>query len=346
MTLMGALNLLRAIPAWLSLKQLGGILRSGMRTAAVWAAAGHYLGITMMKRQILEKPSRARAMRVFPVLDPLPDIVRGLNEFQPGMLNGYASAIALLAREQEAGRLNIHPVLIMTSSESIPMEERLRIARAFGGLVRDNYGCSEFVSAAYGCAHGWLHVHADWVILEPVDDDFRPVPPGETSKTVLLTNLANRVQPVLRYNLGDRITVRPDPCPCGSPFPAFQVEGRTDDVLHFRDDSGRLVPVLPLALWSVMKETPGLQRFQAIQTGERQLTIRMQAEAGAEQAVWADLRLRVCAFLVRQRLPDLDLVRSNEAPRRDPRSGKYRHVWSEVKVPAVLQAVELAGISV
>jgi len=345
MTLMGALNLLRSIPAWLTMKQLGGILRRGMRTAAVWAAGGHYLGITMMKRQILEKPSRARAMRVFPVLDPLPEIVKGLNEFQPAMLNGYASAIALLAQEQEAGRLDIHPVLTMTSSETLSMEERERVARAFGGLVRDNYGCSEFVSAAYGCAHGWLHVHADWVILEPVDEDFQPVPAGETSKTVLLTNLSNRVQPVLRYNLGDRITVRPDPCPCGSPFPAIRVEGRTDEILRFRAEDGSLVPILPLALWSVMKETPGLHRFQAIQTGERQLTIRMEAEAGTEQAVWAELLIRVGAFLARQRLFGLDLALDAEPPRRDPRSGKYRHVWSEVKAPQPLPAgaVELAG---
>jgi len=333
MNLMGALNILRSVPAWLSMKDLGSILKSGMRTAAVWATGGHYLGITMMKRQILEKPSRERAMRVFPVLDPLPEIVDGLNEFQPAMLNGYASAIALLAHEQEAGRLDIHPVLTMTSSESLAIEERERIARVFGGKVRDNYGCSEFVSAAYGCAEGWLHVHADWVILEPVDEQLQPVRPGETSRTVLLTNLSNRVQPILRYNLGDRITMRPDACPCGSPFPAIRVEGRTDEILRFRAEDGSLVPVLPLALWSVLKETPGLHRFQVIQTGERRLKIRLEAGEGETQAVWRRVQERLGAFLTYQYLPGILLELAGEPPRRDPRSGKYRHVWSEVAAP-------------
>jgi phenylacetate-coenzyme A ligase PaaK-like adenylate-forming protein len=186
-------------------------------------------------------------------------------------------------------------------------------------------------------------VHADWVILEPVDEDFRPVPPGETSKTVLLTNLSNRVQPVLRYNLGDRITVRPDPCPCGSPFPAIQVEGRTDEILRFRAADGSLVPILPLALWSVMKETPGLHRFQAIQTGECQLTIRMETGAGETQAVWGQLQNRVGAFLARQHLPGVEISLAAEPPRRDPRSGKYRHVWSEVKAGQVQAPVEVSG---
>jgi phenylacetate-coenzyme A ligase PaaK-like adenylate-forming protein len=231
--------------------------------------------------------------------------------------------------------LNIHPVLTMTSSESLAMEERERIARVFGGKVRDNYGCSEFVAAAYGCAEGWLHVHADWVILEPVDEQLQPVHPGETSRTVLLTNLSNRVQPILRYNLGDRITVRPDACPCGSPFPAIRVEGRTDEILRFRSEDGSLIPVLPLALWSVLKETPGLHRFQAIQTGERRLTIRLEANGGETQAAWARVQERLGAFLTRQNLAGLVLELAGEPPMRDPRSGKYRHVWSETDVRAL-----------
>jgi phenylacetate-coenzyme A ligase PaaK-like adenylate-forming protein len=195
--------------------------------------------------------------------------------------------------------------------------------------VRDNYGCSEFVAAACGCAEGWLHVHSDWVILEPVDAEFQPVRPGDTSHTVLLTNLINRVQPILRYNLGDRITVRPDACPCGSPFPAIQVDGRTDDVLRFRAADSSLVPVLPLALWSVIKETPGLHRFQAIQTGERALTLRIETDEGELHATWERIQKRLVAFLAHQNLPGIELKLSSELPKRDLRSGKYRHVWTD-----------------
>ena len=61
-------------------------------------------------------------------------------------------------------------------------------------------------------ARGSMHLNADWVILEPVDRAYRPVPPGVMSHTVLLTNLANRVQPIIRYDLGDSVVIEPDPC--------------------------------------------------------------------------------------------------------------------------------------
>jgi phenylacetate-coenzyme A ligase PaaK-like adenylate-forming protein len=70
--------------------------------------------------------------------------------------------------------------------------------------VRDQYGVSEFVLAAFGCGERWPHVNADWVVLEPVDEHHRPVPPGRTSATVLMTNLAGGVPPIIRYDLGGR----------------------------------------------------------------------------------------------------------------------------------------------
>ncbi len=330
MALMGALNILRAMPAWINGRQLMQIIGAGMKTAAVWAAGGHYLGITMMKRQILEKPARARAMKVFSVLSPLSEIVSGLNEFQPAMLNGYATAISLLAQEQEAGRLHIHPVLVMTSSESLAPEERQRIRQVFGCTIADNYGCSEFVAIAAGCRQGWLHTNADWVILEPVDEQMNPVQPGQVSHSVLLTNLANHVQPIIRYNLGDRILVRPEPCPCGSPFPAIRVEGRTDEVLRLAAANGARLPVLPLAIWAVVKQVPGVQRFQVVQTGPAALSVRLEPCAGVDRAeTWARVKESLQRFLEAQGLANVEARLAEELPSRDARSGKFRHVWAE-----------------
>ncbi len=332
MNLVGALNILRAMPAWINGKQLMRIIGAGMKTAAVWATGGHYLGITMMKRQILQKPARARSMRIFSVLSPLAEIVDGLNAFQPAMLNGYATAISLLAQEQEAGRLHIHPVLVMTSSESLASEDRERIRRAFGCTIADNYGCSEFVAIGAGCKHGWLHVNADWVILEPVDEHLNPVPPGQPSSSVLLTNLINHVQPILRYNLGDRITLRPEPCPCGNPFPAIRVEGRTDEILRMRGANDELVPVLPLALWATIKQSHAVQRFQVIQTGQDSLKIRLEPQPGIScQDAWDDVQAQVRPYLAGLNLARVRLELAEEPPMRDARSGKFRHVWSDLQ---------------
>ena len=48
-------------------------------------------------------------------------------------------------------------------------------------------------------------MNADWVLLEPVESDYCPTLLGEASHTVLLGNLANRVRPIIRYDLGDSI---------------------------------------------------------------------------------------------------------------------------------------------
>lgn len=127
---------------------------------------------------------------------------------------------------QAAGRLNIRPVLVSVTAESLYPHEYDGISEAFGVQVNDNYGCTEAPELSSYCRGGWNHYNMDWHGFEPVDTDYRPVPPGEHSHTVLLTNLINRVQPILRYDLGDSVLMRPDPCPCGSPLPSFRVVGR------------------------------------------------------------------------------------------------------------------------
>ena len=63
-----------------------------------------------------------------------------------------------------------------------------------------------------------------------------------------ITNLANAVQPLIRYELGDHVTVHAEPCTCGSPLPVITVRGRQDDPLHMAGRDGGTVTLLPLAL--------------------------------------------------------------------------------------------------
>jgi hypothetical protein len=152
---------------------------------------------------------------------------------------------------------------------------------------------------AYDCGHGWLHVHADWVVLEPVTADHAPIPPGELSDTVLLTNLANRVQPLIRYDLGDRLLVSPDPCVCGSPLPALRVEGRTNDVLMLTS-AGTTVRVLPLALVTVVEDVPGVRRCQLVQTDASTVRVRLDVAPAADpDTVWERVLRRLHEYLPR-----------------------------------------------
>ena len=104
---------------------------------------------------------------------------------------------------------------IWSGGETLSRRDRADIAGAFGCPVIDDYGASEFLNIAFDCGCGSLHLNRDWVILEPVDREGRPVPDGIASASVLLTNLANFIQPIIRYDLGDSVTMLPQPCSCG-----------------------------------------------------------------------------------------------------------------------------------
>ena len=246
----------------------------------------------------------------------------------PGERGRYASALGLLAQEQLDGRLNIHPSIVISSAEPLSDENRALIQQAFGVPPRNNYGCSEGGVMGYECKQGHMHLNADWILFEPVDAAHQPVPAGQLSDRTLITNLANRVMPIIRYELGDRVSLSPEPCSCGITLPVVSVEGRTDEILRFTSPGGQVIPILPLALWSVIKETPGVLRFQAIQTAPDQIKIRLEAKHADDAApTWERVYANIGAYFASQGLGNVEILRAAEAPMRDPKSGKFRNVW-------------------
>lgn len=319
------------------------VFRQGGRQAALFATGGHFLGVTMVERRRRAKPWRAKMSRIISVLTPLPEIVNQLNEFQPAMVGGYATILKLLAGEQDSGRLHIHPTLITSSGETLSPQNRKQIETAFGCTLTESYGCSEATPLTITCRHQHLHVNSDWFILEAVDDSYQPVPAGRHSHTVLITNLANHVQPIIRYELGDSVTVDPDPCPCGSPLPSVRVVGRTDEILSFITPGEEEVQLLPLALSTIVEETPGIRRCQIVQTGSAQLEVRMETiDPTDPDTVWESVKQNLISFLETHKLSHVSIERSMKAPAPDPRSGKFRHVWAELgKKSAVPERQEL-----
>lgn len=324
---------LRGWLPWLGVRRLLAPLRPDFHEVFVVATGAHFGGAATAARLRHRYPWMAGRLPTLSVLQPLPELVRQLNRLQPDALTLYPTLLSLLLQEQRSGRLSIHPLLIVTSGEWLAPVVREEATTVFNCPVRDVYACSEFFYAAFTCAQGWLHANADWLILEPVDANYRPVPPGQPSATVLLTNLANRIQPLIRYDLGDSLTLRPEPCPCGNPLPALRVEGRQDEILTFATAAGSTVRVLPIALATAVETTDGVRRYQLIQTGPAALTIRLETVPGVERSqTWERVEARLREYLASQGLAGVIIEEAAEPPRRDLVSGKFRHVWSEVSV--------------
>ncbi|ADU00349.1 MULTISPECIES: phenylacetate--CoA ligase family protein [Mycolicibacterium] len=322
----------RSVPvALLSPRTVWALLRGRARMAAVFVTGGHFLANTMMARRIRKLPWRRRMQRIFSAMTPLAELIADLNAFQPVVLGGYPSALVTLARAQQDGRLCIHPVMISAAGESLPSVTRRLIGAAFGCRVGNYYGSSEAVGLTFECREDRLHVNSDWYIVEPVDEHNRTVPAGQLSEGVLVTNLANRIQPIIRYQLGDRVTVDPEPCPCGSPFPTIDVVGRTDDTLTFTTPDGGQVEILPLAVATVAEETAGVVGCQLIQRAPTALSVRLRVEPPEEQdAVWPVLKDRLAAFLSEHGATAVTIDKDDEPPALNPRSGKYRQVYVDI----------------
>ncbi|CCH87098.1 Putative coenzyme F390 synthetase [Modestobacter italicus] len=314
----------RMLASWLRPRDVFRIVAGRGRTAMVSATGGHFASVAAAAR--LRNTRRgARTVRLFSVQTPLTQLVAELNSFRPALLAPYASTAVLLASEQQAGRLHINPVLVTLSAEGLAPDERRRIADAFGATVGNSYAATECPFLSFSCRQGWLHVNSDWAILEPVDADHRPVPPGRQSHTVLLTNLANRVQPILRYDLGDSVLTRSDPCACGNPLPAIQVQGRAADVLTLPDAHGSPVTITPLTLSALLDRIPGVELAQIAQTAPTALSVRLRPAAGADrEQVWRSLATEIDRLL---RAHGLDVaLHLDGAPPQPTGGGKYRLV--------------------
>jgi phenylacetate-coenzyme A ligase PaaK-like adenylate-forming protein len=308
-----SVQLVGTVPHW------SATYRNG-RAALITADSDHFAAITAWRRQAQRRPWLD--MQTISVTLPLPAIIEALEKHDPAFVASYPTVLTLLAEERNAGRLNLELAGLWSGGEALSPAALALVQDAFECPVHNEYGASECLSIGYACRFGAVHVNADYVVLEPVQDDYSPTPPGELSDTVLLTNLANAVQPVIRYDLGDRVREHVGPCPCGNPLPAIDLEGRAGDILALRTADGRIVKLPPLAISTVVEDGAQIHRFQIVQEEADALTLKV-AQADRTRSAEALDALR--AYLGAQGLDNVG-VRLDAHEPQETRDGKLRQV--------------------
>lgn len=205
-----------------------------------------------------------------------PDLVEELNRFQPTVLVGYASVLEALALQADELRL---PGLrqIGNSSEQLTPRARARVETAFGVPVMDHYGTGECLVLADGCAtHGGAHINADWAIVEVVDENYEPVERGATGAKILVTNLANRVQPFIRYEVADRVVMATEPCGCGNRLPRIaRIEGRAAELFWILE-RGRRRMVTGVLFHTAADSLHEIREWQAKQLDAKTIEVRLE----------------------------------------------------------------------
>jgi len=304
----------------------------GERFAFVGAPGGHFASQVSVRRLRASNPWLAQHSRSFSIMQPTAELVRGLNDFRPSIVATYPTAAVLLADEVLRGTLRIRAQELWTGGETLSSGMRTRIEQAFGCPLRDSYGASEFLPIAWECGKGRLHVNADWVILEAVDTERRPVPPGQTSHTTLLTNLANHVQPLIRFDIGDSISFSGERCACGSPLPTIQVLGRRDDILVERDAQGTHVSMLPLALTTLLEDEAGVFDFQLCQQAVGRWCLTLGPGVPRRRGLRERCRELLAEFARRHGAAGLHIITRESEQLPLGRSGKLKRVVAAAEV--------------
>lgn len=261
-------------------------------------------------------PESAHNLLGISVLDSVDSIVARLNDFQPETMAGYPSMLAQLAVEQLKGHLRLNLIHLTTSGEMLTPENYQLLRKAFQCPVANNYCMSEGgeVAMTHDCPH--LHINDDWVIVEPVDSEFRPLGMSDQwSAGLLVTDLANYVQPVIRYFVSDVVRISPSTDEC-SQLPILSIRGRAFDMYTV---GGKTFSVAGLV--TEAEVWPNLVRYQFVQTDADTIEVRGVCSTDAE-TVLPQLCEHLSHFLADQGCPSARFTWSTEHLIPNKRGGK------------------------
>ncbi|HXD89096.1 MAG TPA: phenylacetate--CoA ligase family protein [Urbifossiella sp.] len=237
-----------------------------------------------------------------------------LRRHRPGLIFGHAHSLYLLACSLRKAKIaDIRPNGIISTAMPLHGWQRTIIERVFDCPATNRYGCEEVSLIASECElHQGLHVNSDSVYVEASD--------GPT----LITDLANRAMPLIRYQVGDVAVGSKRVCRCGRGLPMLErIEGREAD--YVLTPAGSLISGISLTENFALLIT-GAAQVQIVQESLRHIRIRLVPDDSfgpASRKQIADLVNDTFGSSV-----DYDVELVDAIPQES--SGKYRFCISKV----------------
>jgi len=205
------------------------------------------------------------------LLDDLDTKIRILMEGNYDVILGLSSDLFVLAEAMlERGIAPTPPKVVITFGEVIDTLQRRTIQQGFGRVPTDFYGSVEFGLIAWQCPEReGYHVNADLFILELVKDG-TVVGPGEEGE-VVITDLAPRAMPLIRFATDDWSSISGAACSCGITLPTLShISGRIWDFLLL--PSGK--KIAPFYVTTQLEDIPGIRSFQVTQVSRSDVVVR------------------------------------------------------------------------
>ena len=255
----GTIARLRSLPSALSPHERAAAASPNGLMLSDWGPPSNLLWQT--GRMYLLDPARPPAEQVATLTRLAPEYLLTTASYLRLLLASVAQTGARLASLQA----------VWVVSEVVDDALRARCQETLGVPIVANYSAAETGYLALQCPDGpQLHIMAEDVLVEVVDADNLPCPPGARGR-LLVTCLHSFAMPLLRYELGDE-AVLGGPCPCGRGLPVLaEVTGRSVDHLRLPDGSSRWIDVRHYRI----ARNPAVIEFQLAQRSLREIEIRL-----------------------------------------------------------------------
>jgi len=264
----------------------------GAKTLSIWGTDFQPASWRRRVRDgMINRLKRQRTLSCFAFdTKSMSDYFGQLQRTRPQIIHAYTNPLYEFARFLRENSLSPPPPRsILVGAERLHGFQRDEIESAFKAPVFETYGSREFLLIGAECdRHEGLHISADTLFLEILDDDGQPTPPGDEGH-VVITDLTNRAMPLIRFANGDRAIAARSLCSCGRSLPLLAgIRGRVLDMIQLTDGArlpGEFFPHL-------MKDYPAIRRFQVRQTDEQTIQIQLVTNPPLDDSDFADLRRR------------------------------------------------------
>lgn len=286
------------------------------------------LGAQDKVRIIRDKLFRSTLIPAFDMdEDKLLGFIEQIKTIKPAMLFGYPSVFALIAKLATKENIDLTQLgikVVFVTSERLYPYQRDIIEDVFGAPVANGYGSRDAGFIAHQCPSGSMHISAEDLIVEIIDNDGKVVESGEKGE-IVITHMATSDFPFIRYRTGDIAALDTKPCECGRGLPVLKdIEGRTTDFVVAADGT----MMHGLALIYILRELRGIESFKIIQ--ESKLHTRVEIVPELNTLLSKELTNTIIdgfkARLGNEVMIDIETVKEIAAEK----SGKFRYVISKV----------------
>ena len=297
----------------------------GDREVVVWGSPIE-LGSQDRIRLLRDQLFRTELLSAFEMSrENLQKFVDRIRQFRPVMLFGYPSSLALIAQFAEEQGIALDGLGIrvaFVTSERLYEHQREAIEQTFGCPVANGYGGRDAGFIAHACPEGSLHITAEDMVVEIVDNEGNVLPAGESGE-IVVTHLFTSEFPFVRYKTGDIGVLASEPCRCGRGLPVLaSVEGRTTDFVVAAD--GTILH--GLALIYVLRDMPGVANFRIVQESLELTRVEVVPRDTLTHVMKVEIESGLKARLGENVV--VDVVQTESIPREA--SGKFRYVVSRM----------------